>query len=123
MVSIDNAKQETRPIHIYKSIEAPRNINIFKSLLSRNTHKDNKKIVDHNKTLAREAFKMRHEPIYKHHLVYKSALKEMRPHKKEEEAEKVLMSYATKVLAKKEYDHERALSETIDLVGGYHERL
>ena len=55
--------------------------------------------------------------------MYRSALREHRPNKKDEEAEEVLMRHAREVLAKKEYDkEEKEVDEAMRLVDEHHKR-
>lgn len=56
--------------------------------------KASREFIDRNIVSSVDAFKDRYKPIYPHPLVFKSALRELRPHKEKEEAEKALVEYA-----------------------------
>ena len=61
--------------------------------------------------------------VYPHPEVYRSALREHRPNKKDEEAEEVLMRHAREVLAKNAYDpEEREVDQALRLVEEHHKR-
>lgn len=86
--------------------------------------KGDRKFIDRNIAASVDAFQDRHKPIYAHPLVFKSALRERRPHKKKEEEEKELVEYAINTLNKVNFDSEaKAGKEADTLIREYQERI
>ncbi len=86
---------------------------------------ENEDLIKRNIIRSSQAFSdhPRYKRLYPHPEVYKSALREHRPNRKDEEAEEVLMKHAFSILAKCEYDpEEKAVDDTFNLVSEHYKR-